>query len=337
MACARDYAAGGAAALSVLTDERYFGGRLEYLGPVRAASPLPLLRKDFVIDPYQVDEARAAGADAVLLIVAALGAGALRGAARATPGRGASTRSSRCTTRGSWRSPSRAGADLVGVNNRDLRSFVTDLTVTERLAPRVPPGVLLVAESGIAGPADVARLARAGARAFLVGESLMREAEPGERRCAGFAERRRAGPRDGANQGLWDHPSRRRRGGGGRRRGPDRDQLRPGLAAARRAPRRRRRSRSAWRGSSSASRSSATRRWDEVERVTRRIDFERVQLHGQESEADVEMLDLPVIKAIRGADLEAAQQYPGALLLLDHPTEGGGRGQGLELVRRRAS
>ena len=85
-----------------------------------------------------------------------------------------------------------AGADLVGVNNRDLRSFVTDLTVTERLAPRVPRGVLLVAESGIGGPADVARLARAGARAFLVGESLMREAEPGRalRRLRGAEESR---------------------------------------------------------------------------------------------------------------------------------------------------
>jgi indole-3-glycerol phosphate synthase len=178
VACARDYAEGGAAALSVLTDERYFGGRLEYLTRVREAVRLPLLRKDFLIDPYQVDEARAAGADAVLLIVSALGGGELRellGCARAR----SLDALVEVHDEAELESALAAGADLVGVNNRDLRSFVTDLTVTERLAPRVPSGVLLVAESGIAGPADVARLARAGARAFLVGESLMREAEPG--------------------------------------------------------------------------------------------------------------------------------------------------------------
>jgi indole-3-glycerol phosphate synthase len=191
VACARDYAEGGAAALSVLTDERYFGGRLEYLTRVREAVGLPLLRKDFLIDPYQVDEARVAGADAVLLIVSALGGGELRellGRARAR----ALDVLVEVHDEAELESALAAGADLVGVNNRDLRSFVTDLTVTERLAPHVPAGVLLVAESGIAGPADLARLARAGARAFLVGESLMREAEPGRalRRLRGAEESR---------------------------------------------------------------------------------------------------------------------------------------------------
>jgi len=191
VACARDYAAGGAAALSVLTDERYFGGSLDFLARVRAAVGLPLLRKDFLLDPYQVDEARVAGADAVLLIASALAAGTLRELLVHARARGLD-----CLVEvhdeGELEAALGAGADLVGVNNRDLRSFVTDLTVTERLAPRVPPGVLLVAESGIAGPADLARLARAGARAFLVGESLMREAEPGRalRRLRGAEESR---------------------------------------------------------------------------------------------------------------------------------------------------
>jgi indole-3-glycerol phosphate synthase len=191
VACARDYAAGGAAALSVLTDERYFGGRLEYLALVRAAVRLPLLRKDFVIDPYQVDEARTAGADAVLLIVSALGAGALGELLGHVRARDLDALVE-VHDEAELETALAAGADLVGVNNRDLRSFVTDLTVTERLAPRVPPGVLLVAESGIGGPADIARLARAGARAFLVGESLMREAEPGRalRRLRGAEESR---------------------------------------------------------------------------------------------------------------------------------------------------
>jgi indole-3-glycerol phosphate synthase len=178
VACALDYAEGGAAALSVLTDEHFFGGRLEYLAAVRAAVALPLLRKDFLIDAYQVDEARVAGADAVLLIVSALAPpalAALLGRARAL-GLDALVE---VTDERELDAALSAGADLVGVNNRDLKTFVTDLTVTERLAPRVPASVLLVAESGIAGPADVARLARAGARAFLVGESLMRQPEPG--------------------------------------------------------------------------------------------------------------------------------------------------------------
>jgi indole-3-glycerol phosphate synthase len=189
--CAREYAEGGAAALSVLTDERFFGGRLEYLGAVRAAVGLPLLRKDFLVDPYQVDEARAAGADAVLLIVAALDEPRLRDLLAHARGRGLDVLVEVHDER-ELETALSVGTDLLGVNNRDLRSFVTDLAVTERLAARVPPGVLLVAESGITGPADIARLARAGARAFLVGESLMGQPQPGAalRRLRGAEESR---------------------------------------------------------------------------------------------------------------------------------------------------
>ena len=178
VAIARAYEAGGAAALSVLTDERYFGGSLAVLAAVRAVTELPLLRKDFVIDAYQIDEARAAGADAVLLIVAALAPAELARLLEHARSLGLDAlvevhdEAELDVAKG-------IGADLIGINNRDLRSFVTDLAVTERLARRVPQGALVVAESGISGPADLARLARAGASAFLVGTSLMREADPG--------------------------------------------------------------------------------------------------------------------------------------------------------------
>lgn len=181
VACARSYLEGGAAAISVLTDERYFGGRLDFLEKVRTAVPLPLLRKDFVIDAYQIDEARVRGADAVLLIVAAFPA---TGRADAL----ASLRS-RALALGldvlvevhdeaELDLALASGADLVGVNNRDLRSFDVDLATTERVAARAPAGVVLVAESGIDTPADVERLEACGAEAFLVGESLMRESDP---------------------------------------------------------------------------------------------------------------------------------------------------------------
>ena len=190
VACARAYRAGGARALSVLTDEHFFGGRLEYLEQARAAVPLPVLRKDFVVDAYQIDEARAHGADAVLLIVAALDAEELRTLAARARVRGLDVL---VEVHDEAELDAAIGieADLIGVNNRDLRTFVTDLAVTERLAPRVPASALLVAESGIAGPADLERLARAGARAFLVGESLMREddVEAAIRRLLGREER----------------------------------------------------------------------------------------------------------------------------------------------------
>jgi len=172
--CARAYAAGGAAALSVLTDAHYFGGDLAYLAQIRAAVELPLLRKDFLVDVYQVDEARVAGADAILLIVAALERPALARLLGRARELGLDSLVE-VHDAAELDTALEAGADLLGINNRDLRTFETDLGVSEALAPRVPAGGLVVAESGIFGPDDVARLAAAGAQAFLVGESLMRE------------------------------------------------------------------------------------------------------------------------------------------------------------------
>jgi len=175
---ARSYQAGGAACLSVLTDERDFGGRLEYLALVRAEVSLPLLRKDFVVDAYQIDEARVAGADAVLLIVAALRPDALARLHAAARARDLDVLVEVHDER-ELAVALDAGAQLVGVNNRDLRTFEVDLATTERVAAALPPDrdVLFVSESGIAGPEDIRRLLDCGAEAFLVGESLMRHGD----------------------------------------------------------------------------------------------------------------------------------------------------------------
>ena len=173
-ACAAAYAAGGAAAISVLTDESYFGGHLDYLAIVRRHAPCPLLRKDFLIDAYQVDEARVAGADAVLLIVAALSPAELGALQKRASALGLAALVE-VHDEAELDVALEAGASIIGINNRDLRTFVTDLAVTEKLAPKVPEGVVLVAESGIFDVADRDRLAAAGAHAFLVGESLMRQ------------------------------------------------------------------------------------------------------------------------------------------------------------------
>ncbi len=179
VAIARAYAGAGAAALSVLTDERDFGGSLAILAAVRAAVALPLLRKDFVVDAYQIDEARVAGADAVLLIVAALAPEILAQLRERALALGLDVLVE-VHDEAELDVAKAIGADLIGVNNRDLRSFSSiDLAVTERLAPSVPHGATLVSESGIKTPADIARLARCGAAAFLVGESLMREPDVG--------------------------------------------------------------------------------------------------------------------------------------------------------------
>jgi indole-3-glycerol phosphate synthase len=178
VAIARAYTEAGAAAISVLTDELYFGGSLAVLAAVRAVTPLPLLRKDFVIDTYQIDEARVAGADAVLLIVAALAPEPLASCARYAAGLGLEVLIE-VHDDAEMDVALASGAALIGINNRDLRTFHTDLAVTERLAPRVAGRALVVAESGIFGPADTLRLARSGARGYLVGESLMREADVG--------------------------------------------------------------------------------------------------------------------------------------------------------------
>jgi len=177
VACARAYAAGGAAALSVLTDERFFGGHLSFLARVRGAVSLPLLRKDFLIDPYQVDEARAAGADAVLLIAAAVPPHTLAELHKRARERDLDALVE-VHDEEELAAALACGADLVGINNRDLRSFRVDLATTGRLAAELPEGVVVVAESGIFTPGDVARLAEAGADAFLVGEALMRERDP---------------------------------------------------------------------------------------------------------------------------------------------------------------
>ncbi len=176
---AKAYAENGAAAISVLTDSRYFGGDLALLEAVRAAVPVPLLRKDFLLDPYQVDEARAHGADAVLLIVRALAPATLRELRERAVGLGLDVLVE-VHDEAEVQVALDAGADLVGVNNRDLATFQTDLAVTERLAPRLAAaGVVVVGESGIFTRADVRRLEAAGAHAVLVGEALMRESDVG--------------------------------------------------------------------------------------------------------------------------------------------------------------
>jgi indole-3-glycerol phosphate synthase len=175
-ALARAYASAGAACLSVLTDAPYFQGSAQHLAAARAAVELPVLRKDFMVDPYQVAEARAMGADAILLILAALGDGEARileEAARdwrmdvlaEVHDAAELARAARLRTR------------LIGVNNRNLKTLKVDLGVTEELAAQLPPGRLLVSESGLETPQDLARMARAGARSFLIGESLMRQAD----------------------------------------------------------------------------------------------------------------------------------------------------------------
>ncbi|MEZ5688796.1 MAG: indole-3-glycerol phosphate synthase TrpC [Caenibius sp.] len=173
---ARAYESGGAACLSVLTDAPYFQGHEDFLIAARAACNLPVLRKDFMVDPWQVAEARAIGADAILIIVAALDDGAMAEIEAAAMERGMDVlvevhnevemdRASRLKSR------------LIGVNNRDLKRFVTDIAVTERLAPLAPDGTLLVSESGIGSHTDLQRLSHCGARAYLVGESLMRQSD----------------------------------------------------------------------------------------------------------------------------------------------------------------
>jgi indole-3-glycerol phosphate synthase len=176
---ARELEAAGAAALSVLTDEEFFQGSLENLRKASAAVAIPCLRKDFIVDEFQVVEARANSADAVLLIVAALSQGELEVLARGARSNGLDVLGEAHDAEELQRALD-AGCDMVGVNTRDLRTFRVDLSTAFDLAPKFPPGVVRVAESGIHSADDVARLRAAGYHAFLVGESLMRAERPGE-------------------------------------------------------------------------------------------------------------------------------------------------------------
>ncbi len=176
-ALARAYEAGGAACLSVLTDGPSFQGAPEFLTQVREASHLPVLRKDFMVDPYQVTQARAWGADCILIILAMTGDALNRemmSVARNYYGMDVlvevhdETELERALA---------LDAGMIGINNRDLKTFQTDPGTTLRLAPRIPDGILVVAESGLSTPDDLKRLADAGVTTFLVGESLMRHAD----------------------------------------------------------------------------------------------------------------------------------------------------------------
>jgi indole-3-glycerol phosphate synthase len=176
---ARDLETAGAAALSVLTDEEFFQGSLENLRKASAAVSLPCLRKDFIVDEFQLLEARANSADAVLLIVAALSQEELTGLALGARMRGLDVL---CEVHdeAELQPALDVGCDLIGVNTRDLRTFKVDAETAFRLARRLPKNVVRVAESGIRSGEDIARLRAAGYQAFLIGESLMRAASPGE-------------------------------------------------------------------------------------------------------------------------------------------------------------
>jgi indole-3-glycerol phosphate synthase len=185
-AIARSYAAGGAACLSVLTDREYFQGAPEYLAQARAASGLPALRKDFVVDAYQVTEACALGADAILLIVAALDDGQLRDFEAQAHALGMAVLVE-VHDAAELERALRLATPLVGINNRNLRTFETTLETTLALLPSVPAGRIVVTESGILAPADVARMRAAGVHAFLVGEAFMRASDPGAELARLFA------------------------------------------------------------------------------------------------------------------------------------------------------
>lgn len=177
---ARTYEENGAAAVSVLTERKFFAGRTAYVPQIRKAVSLPILRKDFIVDPYQIVETRVLGADAILLIAAILEEETLREFIGCSSELGLASLVEVHDEKDLSKAVA-AGARLVGINNRDLDTFRTDLEVSMRLIGRVPKGVAVVSESGIHRRRDIERLMEAGIHAFLVGESLMREKDIGRK------------------------------------------------------------------------------------------------------------------------------------------------------------
>lgn len=180
VAIAQDYASHGASAISVLTEERFFQGSLLYLEQIRSAVNVPLLRKDFIVDPYQLTEARSYGADAILFIAAVLDPGLLQELCEQATALSLDSLVE-VHTEEELNAAAKAGAKVVGINNRDLKTFEVSLATTEKLAPRVPTGLPAVCESGIENVEQIRRVEKLGIHVFLIGESLMRAAQPGKK------------------------------------------------------------------------------------------------------------------------------------------------------------
>jgi len=176
---AREYEKAGAAALSILTEERHFEGNLAFLPLVRNVTKIPLLRKDFIIDPYQIYESRAAGADAILLIAGILTGDKLREFIEISRSLGMAALVEVHDSE-ELNKALAVDAGIIGINNRDLKTFSVDLGTSIRLASKIPPGRIIVSESGIRGRGDILRLQKAGIRAYLVGEALSRSDAPAD-------------------------------------------------------------------------------------------------------------------------------------------------------------